>query len=109
MAITEIRSMRVDSFDKLVMESQTGFSQFPDKLLYLVYYCERFEDTFYPGEETYNVCNTEYFETMDEATRAFDIRDVNDPFHMSGLRQFEFPPYGLGDILADALKRKEEV
>ncbi len=46
--------------------------------------------------------------TLEEAENAFGIRAGDDPFQPSGMPGFEFPPQGLGDILADALDRRNE-
>lgn len=113
----ELLSVNLGQDDKLVLDSQIGFSTCPDKQLYVVFYAELltpryaelFEDIFNDEIPSYHVCQTEYFETLAEAVRAFNIRMNSDsPYNPSRLPQFEFPPHGLGDILADALKRKEE-
>ena len=105
----ELLSVNLGQDDKLVLDSQIGFSTCPDKQLYVVFYAELFEDIFNDEIPSYHVCQSEYFETLAEAVRAFNIRMNSDsPYNPSRLPQFEFPPHGLGDILADALKRKEE-
>lgn len=106
-ATTILMASQVGDGDKLVLDTGSGYAPCPDKELYEVMYCEKFVDEFYPDDDSFMVCNCEYFETVDEAIKAFNFRLQNDPFQPSGLPQFEFPPHGLGDILADALARKD--